>query len=162
MRLPLWSKVLIGIATCLMVGFISGISTPEAVNGWYQNIEKPGFTPPDWVFAPVWSILYTLMGLAAALVWHQGWERSEVSNAILFFLAQLILNALWPVVFFGMRNPTAALVTIVLLIIVLIVTIVRFFRINRTAGVFLLPYLAWVLFACALNIAIVYLNMGSP
>ncbi len=148
----------IAIVTCLMIGFISGLSTQEALDTWYAQLEKPFYHPPDSIFAPVWVVLYVMMGISAALVWHAGWERKDVQQAIMLFLAQLMFNAIWPVFFFGTRSPRTALVLIVILVVLLGLCIWRFKPINRWAALLLIPYFLWVLFAGVLNASMVYLN----
>ena len=141
-----------------MVGFIGSIATQEGLESWYSTLEKPSFNPPDYIFAPVWTALYVMMGIAAGLVWHQGWQRKEVSNALMFFLTQLVLNGLWSTVFFGIQDLTAALVIIVLLWIMIGITTRKFFSIQSWAGILMLPYFLWVTFATVLNAAILSLN----
>ncbi|NND07626.1 MAG: tryptophan-rich sensory protein [Saprospiraceae bacterium] len=157
-KLNIWAKVMIGISVCLMVGFISGLSTQESLQSWYANLEKPSFNPPNWIFAPVWTVLYALMGISAGLIWDAGWKNKPVQNAIMLFLAQLILNATWSVVFFGTQSPIAALVIILALLILIWLCMRRLRPINRWATVLLLPYFLWVSFATILNASIVYLN----
>ncbi len=140
------------------MGFLGGISTESAVNEWYVTLNKPSFNPPNYLFAPVWTVLYILMGVSAALVWNAGWEKHQVSNSLMVFLAQLVLNGLWSTVFFGMRSPVGGMVIIALLAVVLLLTIVKFFRVSKTSALLLLPYLLWVLFAAVLNASIVSLN----
>lgn len=154
----LWPKILITVTTCLLVGFISSLSTAEALQSWYPSIIKPSFNPPDWLFAPVWTSLYILMGISVALIWHSGWEREEVQNSVMIFLAQLVINGFWPVVFFGMRSPGAALILIILLWGLIVWCIRKFFPINKLAGWLLIPYFSWVSFALILNLSIYWLN----
>lgn len=157
-KVPLWSKISIGVVTCLLVGFLSGISTQEVVDGWYAGLTKPSFNPPNWVFAPVWTVLYVLMGVSAGIVWNQGWNRKEVNNALMIFLSQLIMNSLWSTIFFGTQSPVPALVIIILLWLLLVWTIKKFLTIKAVAAYLLIPYLLWVSFAVVLNASIVYLN----
>ncbi len=157
-KLPLWAKILIAVVTCLAIGFLSGLSTTDAIGNWYAGLNKPFFNPPNWLFAPAWSLLYTLMGISAALVWHQGLSRPEVKNALLFFGIQLVLNFFWSIIFFGLEQPMFALIEIILLWGFILVTILKFHKIHKVAAYLLIPYLAWVTFATALNAAIVYLN----
>ena len=158
MKIPLWAKLLICIVTCLLVGYIGSISTQETINGWYATLEKPSYNPPNWIFAPVWTTLYCLMGISAALVWHQGWGKNEVSNSLMFFLFQLVLNGLWSTVFFGMQSLSGAMVIIICLWIVLLITLLRFYKISKVAGLLLVPYILWVSFATLLNASILSLN----
>ena len=157
-KVPLWAKITIGVVTCLLVGFLAGISTKEVIDTWYASLNKPSFNPPNWIFAPVWTLLYSMMGISAGIIWHQGWGRNEVSSALMLFLAQLVVNGLWSVIFFGTQSPKAALIIIVGLWILLFYTIRKFLLLNRWAGYLLIPYLLWVSFATLLNGGIVYLN----
>jgi tryptophan-rich sensory protein len=126
--------------------------------GWYATLAKPGFTPPDRVFGPVWSALYVLMAVAAWRVWKAETSLLSIRRALAMFLVQLALNALWSPVFFGARRPDVAFVVIVMLLGALCVTLLQFFRVDRLAGWLLTPYLVWVTYAAALNGAIVLLN----
>ena len=157
-RLNLWAKILITVVVCLLVGFLSGLSTSESIETWYAYIEKPSFNPPNWIFAPVWTLLYILMGIAVAVIWHTGWSNEAVQNAIMIFLAQLIFNATWSVVFFGMQSPMGALVIILILWTLILICLLRFYSIRKSAFYLMIPYFLWVSFATVLNASIVYLN----
>ena len=157
-NLPLVAKIAIAIVACVTIGFFSGFSTAESITSWYVTLNKPFFNPPNWIFAPVWTVLYILMGVAAGLVWDKGTEFPEVRTALILFIVQLALNALWSILFFGMHNPPLALAEIILLWIVLFICIKKFNTINKLAGNLLIPYLAWVSFATILNFSIVLLN----
>jgi benzodiazapine receptor len=137
---------------------VGGSATSRSVSGWYEKLAKPGFNPPDWLFGPAWTVLYLLMALAAFLVWNRGFSAPGVRLALALFLVQLVLNALWSVFFFGMRSPRLGLADIIPLWLAILATTVLFFRVSRAAGWLLVPYLAWVGFAAALNIAILRLN----
>jgi tryptophan-rich sensory protein len=124
---------------------------------WYASLAKPAWNPPAWIFGPVWTVLYAMMAVAAWLVWKRaGFGRQPL--ALSLFLAQLLLNALWSPLFFGLRNPGLAFADILLLWLALLATVVVFWRTRRVAGALLMPYLAWVTFAAALNLAIWRLN----
>jgi len=125
---------------------------------WYPTLVKPAFTPPSWVFGPVWTALYILMGVAAFLVWQKDLGRRAVRVALAWFLVQLVLNALWSPVFFGLHRIGWALVVIVLLWAAMVVTIRCFSRVSGAAALLLVPYLLWVSFATALNAALWRLN----
>ncbi len=147
------------VITCLAVGYFSGMVTKEAIATWYPTLEKPFFNPPNWVFAPVWALLYIMMGIAAGLVWNKiETNEKEVVKAMQFFIIQLALNALWSFLFFGLHNPFLALIEIVLLLLIIFETYVQFKKINPISGKLLLPYLAWVSFATLLNASIWWLN----
>ena len=150
---------LIGLATvCLGAGAFGAIFTTPNIETWYRAIEKPAWTPPDWVFGPVWTALYLMMAIAAWLVWERGMFRREVQFALTWFAVQLILNAAWSPAFFGLRSPVAGLIIIVPLFIAVAGTTAKFMRINRWAGLLMIPYLAWSGFALVLNAAILRMN----
>lgn len=157
--MPRILKILIMVVTCVAVGYLSGEVTREGVTTWYPTLEKPVFNPPNWVFAPVWTILYTLMGVAAGLVWQRADEQKEtVKKGLTFFGIQLALNALWSYLFFGLHNPMLALIEIILLLLMIYETYVQFKKVNSLAAWLLIPYLAWVAFATVLNASIWWLN----
>lgn len=152
-------KIILFVATCLAVGFLSGLATQKGVDTWYKTVEKPSFNPPDWVFAPVWSLLYVMMGVAAGRVWGRiDTNRAEVRKALVFFWIQLALNALWSVLFFVLWNPLLALIELGLLWLMIYETWYKFKSLDRVAGWLLVPYLAWVSFAGVLNASIWWLN----
>lgn len=152
-------KILIFVATCIGVGFVSGMATQSGVDDWFPTLEKPSFNPPNWVFAPVWSFLYILMGVAAGRVWGRiDFERDNVKKALLFFWVQLALNALWSVLFFVLHNPLIALVEIILLWLMIYETYAKFKSIDKIAGWLFIPYLLWVTFATVLNAGLWWLN----
>jgi len=152
------TRFLISVALPLLVGGLSGFATARGVQEWYPSLTKPPFNPPSWVFGPVWTLLYVMMGVAAYLVWQKGWESETVRVALALFLVQLILNGLWSVLFFGMQSPALAFAEILLLWVAIAGTIVWFWRVSPTAGILLLPYIAWVSFAAVLNGSLWYLN----
>ena len=151
-------KILIAVAICLGIGFFSGFATQSSIDTWYATLNKPFFNPPNWIFAPVWTILYVLMGIAAGIVWSKGFYHKLVQTALYHFIFQLLLNGLWSIVFFGFKSPGLALLVIIALIILLLLTIKWFKVVSKTAAYLLLPYLIWVLFASVLNISIWQLN----
>lgn len=151
-------KIIICVFLCLVIGFTSGMATASGITEWYAFLNKPFFNPPNWLFAPVWSILYAMMGIAAALVWHKGLNSDGVKSALLIFVVQMVFNALWSIVFFGMRQPLYALFVIITLWILIVLCISKFNKINKTAGLLLIPYLLWVSFATILNFSIYWLN----
>lgn len=150
--------IVIAVSVCLVIGFLSGFATQSSVNDWFVTLNKPSFNPPNWIFAPVWTVLYIMMGIAAGLVWAKGFHHLWVKTALYHFGFQLMLNASWSIVFFGLKEPFWALVVIITLLVLLVLTI-RWFRIvsNITAWL-LVPYLLWVCFATALNYKIWELN----
>lgn len=142
---------------CIGVGAIGGIVTGTSVNTWYPALEKPWFNPPDAVFAPVWTILYLIMAVAAWRVWLHG-TVPDKTRALQMFWFQLGLNLFWSIVFFGMRQIGFALAEIVFLLLAISITTLLFWRIDRWAGVLMLPYIAWVTFATILNASLWLLN----
>ncbi len=148
-------KMAVGVGLCLLAGAIGGLFTSAGVKTWYPTLIKPWFTPPSWLFGPVWTVLYVLMGVAVALVWH---KSTGINAALALFGVQLVLNVLWSLFFFQLRAPALALLDIVLLEVTLIVTTVLFWRIAVPAGALLLPYLLWVGFATVLNASLAWLN----
>ncbi len=148
-------KILVSVGLCYAVAFISSRFEPGI---WYQALAKPAWTPPSWVFAPVWTILYTTMGLAAWLVWRQG-SIAAAGLPLSVFVLQLILNGLWTWIFFGQRNIGLAFAEIVILWILILITLILFWKRQALAGIMLLPYLVWVGFAALLNYAIWRLNL---
>jgi benzodiazapine receptor len=137
---------------CLGVGFLGSLATTPNIDGWYSDIQKPSWTPPNAVFAPVWTALYILMAISAWMIWRMA-ETKRGIPLFLFFL-QLILNAVWSWVFFGMQSPSAGMIDIVALWFVILAMIIAFWKINPLAGIIMIPYLLWVSFASALNFAI--------
>mgnify|MGYP006140467469 FL=1 len=154
-----YSRILLCVVICLAVGYLSSITTQSSIKTWYPTIEKPIFNPPNWVFAPVWILLFILMGIAAGRVWNQLETSKElVKKGLLFFGVQLALNALWSYLFFGLQNIFLALIEIILLWLVIFETYLIFKQIDKKASYLLLPYLAWVGFATILTASIFWLN----
>jgi benzodiazapine receptor len=151
-------KLVVSIVACQGAGAIGSIFTTPAIPTWYAALEKPFFTPPNWLFAPAWISLYLLMAIAAFLVWRQGLGQKGVKAALVVFLVQLVLNASWSVVFFGLQSPLWGMVVILALWVAILLNIIMFFRLSTAAGALMLPYILWVSFASALNIAIWVLN----
>jgi benzodiazapine receptor len=140
------------------IGFIGSLATRPMITTWYAALQKPFFSPPNWLFGPVWTLLYIMMGVAAYLVWRRGFERPEVKRALGWYVVQLILNCAWSLVFFGLKSPLGGLIIIVALWVLIYLTMRRFFKISQPAGWLLLPYLLWVSFATVLNLALLMLN----
>ena len=148
----------LGIILCLAIGFLSSRITSEAIPIWYNGLNKPFFSPPNWLFAPVWSVLYLLMGIAIGRVWYYGRRHRWGKTALYHFIAQLIFNGLWSLIFFGLRNPLLALIVIIILWILIERTIYWFRVVDKKSAYMLYPYLIWVSFASLLNASILYLN----
>ena len=142
----------------LSVGFLSSRVTRPAVADWYVGLNKPFFNPPNWVFGPVWSMLYLCMGIAAGRVWYFGKHHIWGKTALYHYAAQLIFNGLWSLVFFGLQAPGWGLLVIFILLVLIQRTLYWFKLVDRPAAYLLYPYLAWVAFASVLNGAIVFLN----
>ncbi len=152
-------RIALVVFTCLVIGYLSGITTRESITTWYPTLIKPLFNPPNWIFAPVWTSLYIMMGIAGGMVWNRmDVDFERVKKSFLFFIIQLGLNALWSYLFFGLHNPLLALIEIVLLWLMIFETYSQFKIIDKIAGYLLLPYLAWVSFATLLNASIWWLN----
>ena len=152
------AKLLISIIACQFAGFIGSIFTTPSIPTWYATLQKPPFTPPNWLFAPAWITLYLLMGISAFIIWRRGVDNTRVREALIVFLIQLILNSLWSIVFFGLKSPLYGVVVIIALWIAILFTILKFFKLSTGAGGLLLPYILWVSFAAVLNISIWILN----
>ena len=150
-------KLAASVVACELVGVAGAVFTTPAIPGWYASLSKPWFTPPGWVFAPVWTLLYLLMGVAAFRVWRLP-NRRERNRALGLFGVQLFLNFLWSLVFFGMRSPALGVAIIVLLWLAVAATMRAFWKLDRKAAWLLAPYLAWVSFAALLNVAVWMLN----
>ncbi|QTY26654.1 TspO/MBR family protein [Flavobacterium sp. CS20] len=151
-------KIIISIIICLGVGFVASIATQTGVDTWYETIKKPSFTPPNAVFAPVWAILYILMGLSAGIVWSRGLYHVWVKTALYHFVFQLLLNAIWSLVFFNLQQPLWALFVIITLFILILLTIKWFKIVIPLVAYLLIPYAIWVAFALILNFEIWRLN----
>jgi len=157
-RAPDVAKLIASLLAVFLVAAIGSIFTTSSIPTWYAGLQKPIFTPPDWLFAPAWTVLYILMAVAAFLVWRQGLRTLGVKGALLAYLVQLVLNILWSVIFFGLKSPLFGMVVILLLWFGIIVTTARFFWISRAAAWLMMPYVLWATFASALNIGVFVLN----
>jgi tryptophan-rich sensory protein len=152
------AQLILAVTLPLAVGGLSGFATASGVASRYPTLAKPSFNPPAWVFGPTWTVLYILMGVALFLVWQQGLNTQGVRLALFVFGVQLMLNALWSIIFFRMQSPGWAFAEIILLWIAIIATLWAFWRVMPAAGWLLVPYLAWVSFAAVLNGSIWFLN----
>ncbi len=148
----------VGTIGWLVVPYVAAaVGAQFSARDYYAQLTRPEWAPPGWLFAPVWTLLYLMMGISAALVWQrQGFDRGRVALGL--FVVQLVLNAAWSWIFFGMRMPGVALVEIITLWVLIVATVVAFWRARVVAGMLLFPYLAWVSFAVTLNYSIWRLN----
>ncbi len=158
MKFPQFFKLAISIAVCELVGIVGSIVTTPSISGWYTTLTVPAFNPPNWIFGPVWTTLYLLMGTAVFLIWNKGFDRSDVKKAFAVFMLQLVLNMSWSIVFFGLQNPAWAFVTIVAMWLSIVWTMILFNKISKSAMWLLVPYVLWVSFASYLNYSIWTLN----
>jgi len=142
----------------LVAGSIGGIFTYPKIATWYAGLAKPAFTPPNWVFGPVWTVLFLLMGAAAFLVWQKRGSAKGAIGALWVFAAQFVLNILWSFAFFGLESPLYGLITIVVLYAAVLATIAKFWKVDRNSALLLVPYLAWITVATALNYYLMALN----
>jgi len=174
-------KLLISIIICEMAGVVGSFFTTTEINGWYKSLNKPSFNPPGWIFGPVWTTLFVLMGISLYLIWENKWEPKnkinfknkkswnktsqkllsgswQKANIIIIFATQLILNVLWSVIFFGMHSPEVAFFELIMLWFAILFTIINFYRISKIAALLLTPYILWVSFAGVLNYFVWILN----
>jgi len=158
MKLNNFFKLVIAIIVSQLAGVIGSVFTISSIPTWYATLQKPSFSPPNWIFGPAWTTLYFLMGVAAFLVWRHGFEKKEVRRALTIFGGQLVLNALWSIIFFGLHNPFWAFIEIIVLWLAILWTIFAFYKISRATAYLLLPYILWVSFAAYLNYSIWILN----
>ncbi|HQW92745.1 MAG TPA: tryptophan-rich sensory protein [Ferruginibacter sp.] len=151
-------KLFISILVPLLVGAVAGLFTSSGVNGWYAVANKPWFNPPNWIFAPVWTLLYIMMGIAFFLVWKASADKNVKQTAMILFSIQLILNFFWSFIFFKLQQPGWAFAEIILMWVMILLTILWFGKISAMAAWLLVPYICWVSFASVLNYSIWKLN----
>lgn len=149
-------KLIVSIVLCIAVGVVGSVFTTPAIASWYVALNKPSFSPPNWIFAPVWSLLYILMGISLYLLLNSSKKGKE--KAIKLFLIQLTLNFFWSLIFFGLHNPLAAFAEIIALWIFIFLTIKQSYVVSKGAANLMLPYIVWVTFASILNLYINILN----
>jgi translocator protein len=147
-------KIIISLVVCLGVGGFSGFLTADAIQNYYLALNKPSWNPPNWIFGPVWTTLYIMMGVAVGIVW----QKSSNKKAITLFGIQLLLNFFWSLIFFKWQSPRFALIEIILMLTAIFLTIISFKKINTTAAYLMVPYACWVSFATFLNFTIWRLN----
>ncbi|WP_209402305.1 TspO/MBR family protein [Pseudozobellia sp. WGM2] len=146
------------VGICLIIALLSSFVTQSSVNDWYVTLNKPNFNPPNWLFAPVWTLLYISMGVAAGIVWNKGFYHLWVKTALYHFCFQLLLNAMWSIVFFGLKELFLSVIVIASLLILLIFTIRWFKVVSKLAAWLLVPYFLWICFATVLTYKIWELN----
>jgi translocator protein len=150
-------KLIVSIAAPLLAGGVGAVVTTPAISTWYATLNKPWFTPPDWLFGPVWTLLYILMGLALFLVWRSPKSRTR-DIGIALFAVQLAVNVFWSFAFFGLENTLYGVLTIIPLWVLIAATIFQFYKVSKGAAFLMVPYILWVSIATALNTAVYLLN----
>ncbi|MEK7103066.1 MAG: TspO/MBR family protein [Patescibacteria group bacterium] len=158
MKLNNLSKAIIALVGCELAGIIGSVFTVSQIPTWYAGLMKPPLNPPGWIFGPVWTILYALMGIALYLVWKSNATQKDKQRALVIFGVQLFLNVIWSIIFFGLHSPAFALVDIMAMWCAIVATIIVFGKISRSAAYLLVPYLLWVTFAGYLNYVVWMLN----
>ena len=151
-------KYVLSVGICLAAGALGTIFTISSIPTWYAHLIKPSFSQPNWLFGPVWTILYILMGVSVAIIWSKGLKAKKVREAVYLFIIQLFLNAIWTPIFFGAKDLFLSLIVIGLMWIFILKTILAFGKVNKTASYLLYPYIAWVSFASILNFSVWILN----
>jgi benzodiazapine receptor len=151
-------RLIVSIVIVFLAGAVGTVYTLKEITTWYVSLAKPGWTPPNWAFGPIWTTLYVLIGISLFLVWREGLDRKDVRIALVVFAIQLILNVVWSLVFFGTHNIFGGLVLVILLWISILANIIVFYRISKPAGLILIPYLIWVSIASYLNYIVFLLN----
>ena len=151
-------KLIVSLIICQLAGFVGSLFTTPSISTWYAFLEKPSFTPPNWVFSPVWISLFVVMGISLFLVWQKTLHYPGVRGAMFWFAVQLFLNMLWSALFFGLKSPFFAFIGIVFLLVAILLTMIKSFKVSRLAGILLLPYILWVSFAAFLNFSIWTIN----
>ncbi len=151
-------KLFISILIPLLVGAVAGLFTSSGVNSWYAIANKPWFNPPNWLFAPIWTALYIMMGIAFFLIWRTDSDKSIKQTAMIFFVAQLVLNFFWSLIFFKLQQTGWAFAEMSIMWLMILFTIIWFGKISSTASWLLVPYICWVSFALILNYSIWKLN----
>lgn len=152
-----WRKLLLSIGLCLVVGAVASVFTVDSIPTWYASLTKPDFSPPNWIFGPVWTALYIMMGTSFYIVWNKLKKKSSREPLHIFGI-QLALNFLWTFTFFALKSPIAALITIVVLWFSILLTIVELHKFSKAAAYLMIPYIVWVSFAAILNLQIWLLN----
>lgn len=154
----IYLKLFISIFICLIIGGVSGYFTVNEIPTWYATLNKPSFNPPNWIFSPVWTTLYILMGISFWLIWKSNGKEGIKNRAMLYFAIQIILNFFWSIIFFSFHQPGIAFIEIVLMWLFILFSIISFYPISKIASYLLVPYICWVSFASVLNFFIWRLN----
>ncbi len=157
-NLKKYGRLLLSILLCQLAGIFGAVFTTPAIPTWYAGLSKPAFSPPNWLFGPIWILLYALMGISLWLVWEKGWKNKEVKIGIGIFSVQLGLNAIWSFLFFGLKYPLYGFVEIIILWLAILIAILKFYKISKPSAYLLIPYIFWVSFAALLNYMIWVLN----
>jgi len=152
-------KLIISVLVCQGAGIVGSLFTTSAISTWYVTIQKPSFNPPNWIFAPVWTLLFLLMGISLYLVWSKGLKDKKIKTALFIFGIQLVLNIFWSFLFFGLQSPLYAFIEIIIFWLAISLTIISSYKISKLAAYLLLPYILWVSFASVLNFSILILNL---
>jgi len=150
-------KLVGSIFICFLPGIIGGFFTAKNLYPWFDTLTKPSFNPPSWVFSPVWTTLYTLMGISLFMILNSEKSKDRTQGRV-FFIIQLALNGLWSIVFFGMHEILWAFVLIIFLLLFIILSMFKFYKVSKPAAYILIPYLLWVSFATVLNFSLHILN----
>jgi len=146
-------KLIVSILLCQLAGFIGAVFTTPAIPAWYTSLNKPNFSPPNWLFGPVWILLYTLMGISFYFIWQKKAKREMI-----IFLIHLAINSLWSIIFFGLKNLSLSFLVIIFLWSMIVLLIIKFSKIKKLASYLLIPYFLWISFASFLNLSIWLLN----
>jgi translocator protein len=153
-----YKRLAISLILPQLAGFIGSFFTVSAIPNWYATLQKPSFSPPNWLFGPMWILLYCLMGVSVYLVWQKIEEDKKAKKAVWLFWIHLVFNAIWSIVFFGLQNPSLAFANLFIIWILIIALMIIFWKINKNSTYLLIPYFLWVSFAGILNFFIWRLN----
>ena len=153
-----YKRLIISLALPQLAGLIGSFFTVSAIATWYAALQRPSFSPPNWLFGPAWITLYILMGISVYLVWQKLEQNEKAKGVLWLFWVHLFFNAIWSIIFFGLQNPGLAFINIIIIWLLIIALMIKFWKINHWATYLLIPYLLWVSFASVLNYFIWYLN----
>ena len=150
--------LIFSIGVCFLAAGVGSVFTTSVIDTWYATLNKPFFNPPNWIFGPVWTLLYLMMGISLYTFWNTKINAKERRQGLSLFFVQLVLNVLWSMLFFGLKSPIGAFIGIIVLWLAIYLTIRKFLEVSKLAGWLLIPYLAWASFATILNLSTVFLN----